>query len=81
MRELVRSNDPVRLGWLRALLANQGIETVVFDSHMGILEGSASAILQRLIVPDEDYRQACRILDECGEDYDKVGASETRGPR
>ena len=39
MVELLRSNDPVRLSWVTALLADAQIETVVFDTHTSILEG------------------------------------------
>ena len=67
MREVVRSNDPVRLSWLQALLAEQGIVAVVFDHHTAVLEGSASAILRRLMVSDDDFPQARRILIDAGE--------------
>ncbi|MFY7958655.1 MAG: DUF2007 domain-containing protein, partial [Elsteraceae bacterium] len=48
MRELLRCNDPVRLSWLRALLADAGIESVVFDQHVSVVEGSIGAIPRRL---------------------------------
>ena len=67
MRELVRSNDPVRLSWLEVLLRDQGIETVIFDTHTAIIEGSAGAILRRMMVLDEDYEAARRLLKDCGE--------------
>jgi len=67
MREIVRTNDPVLLSWLRALLRDAGIETFVFDSHTSILEGSAGAIPRRLMVADDDYEPARRALDEAGE--------------
>jgi len=34
---------------------------------MAILEGSAGAIMRRLMVIDEDYRHALTILREAGE--------------
>ncbi len=67
MRELVRSNDPVRLSWLEALLRDQGIEAIILDTHTAILEGSAGAILRRLMVLDEDYDAACRLFRDTGE--------------
>lgn len=75
MRELLRSNDPVRLDWLRTLLADQGIETVVFDRHTAVLEGSANAIVQRLMVVNDDYGEACLVLAECGEQVAAEGDS------
>ena len=68
MKELLRTNDPVLISWIRALLSDSGIDTVIFDIHMSILEGSAGAIQQRLMVPDEFYGQACASLTEFGEE-------------
>ncbi|MEE9140549.1 MAG: DUF2007 domain-containing protein [Alphaproteobacteria bacterium] len=67
MKELVRSNDPVRLSWLVALLAGERIEAVIFDTHTSIVEGSISAIPRRLMVGDADYPRARRILAGAGE--------------
>ena len=40
MRELLRSNDVARISWIEALLADAGIEAVVLDVHMSVLEGT-----------------------------------------
>ena len=50
MKELLRTNDAVRLSWLQALLAAAGIEAVVLDTHTSIIEGSIGAIPRRLMV-------------------------------
>ncbi len=71
MRELLRCNDPVRLSWLRALLADAGIESVVFDLHVSIVEGSIGAIPRRLMVLREDWDAASRVLDQAGEEFDR----------
>jgi len=67
MKELLRTNDPVRLSWLTALLSEQDIEAIVFDTHTSILEGSVSAIPRRLMVIDEDFDAACEVLAAAGE--------------
>lgn len=67
MEELLRLNDPVRLSWLIALLADSGIEAVVLDQHMSVLEGSASAIPRRLMVRRDEAARARRVLEEAGE--------------
>jgi len=67
MRVLVSSNDPVRLSFLTALLADAGIEAVLFDVHASMVEGNIGAIPRRLAVLEEDYIHACRILRESGE--------------
>ncbi len=67
MRAVVTSNNPVRLSFLVALLADAGIETVLLDTHASVTEGSAGAIPRRLMVTEDDYAQACRVLREAGE--------------
>ncbi|MBP5856200.1 DUF2007 domain-containing protein [Marivibrio halodurans] len=69
MREVVRSNDPVRLSFLTALLAESGIEAVMMDLHASIMEGSIGALERRLMVLDEDYERARALLEEAGEDW------------
>ena len=67
MIELLRTNDLVKLSFLEAVLRDGGIETIVLDQHMSVLEGSAAAIPRRLMVIDEDADAARRILREAGE--------------
>jgi hypothetical protein len=67
MRVVASSNDPVRLSFLTALLADAGIETVMLDTHASITEGSAGAIQQRLMVAEQDFERARRILRDSGE--------------
>ena len=72
MRELLRTTDLVRLSWHQALLAESHIETVVLDSHTSVLEGSIGAIPRRLMVADEDYDEAVRLLA----DAEEAGSAE-----
>ena len=67
MRELLRSNEIVFLSWADALLKSEDIEIFVLDGHMSVLEGSAGAILRRVMVADKDYDRARRLLEEAGE--------------
>ncbi|MEQ8604688.1 MAG: DUF2007 domain-containing protein [Marivibrio sp.] len=69
MRELVRSNDPVRLSFLTALLAESGIEAVMMDLHASVAEGSIGALERRLMVLEEDYERARRLLMEAEEHW------------
>jgi Putative prokaryotic signal transducing protein len=62
MKELLRSNDPVRLSWAEALLAAAGIEIVIADRHTSIVEGSIGAIQRRILVAESDFRRARQIL-------------------
>jgi hypothetical protein len=64
---LTTSNDPVRLSFLTALLADAGIAAVVLDAHTSAIEGSIGAIPRRLMVATEDEPRALRVLAEAGE--------------
>lgn len=64
MKELLRTNDVVLLSFATARLREEGIESVVLDTHTSILEGSIGAIPRRLMVMDEDYARARQLLDE-----------------
>jgi hypothetical protein len=67
MKELLRTNDIVRLSWLQALLADAGIASHVFDLHTSVVEGSIGILPRRLMVGDEDYARARRVLLDAGE--------------
>ncbi len=67
MVELLRSNDPVKLSWVTALLADAQIEAVVFDTHTSIIEGSIGALPRRLMVLDGDLSRARHVLETAGE--------------
>ena len=70
MVELLRSNDPVKLSWVTALLADAQIDAVVFDVHTSILEGSIGALPRRLMVHDDDLSRALHVLETAGEALD-----------
>jgi hypothetical protein len=62
MRELLRTNDSIRLNWLQAMLASAGIEAVILDMHTSIIEGSIGAIPRRLMVAERDHSRARALL-------------------
>jgi Putative prokaryotic signal transducing protein len=68
MKELLRTNDPVRLSFLQVLLKDSGIESLVLDHHTSLVEGSIGAIPRRLMVSERDYRHARSVLAAAGED-------------
>ena len=61
MKELLRTNDLVRLSWVEALLSDAGIECLVLDEHTSLVEGSIGAIQRRIMVDDGDLPRA-RVL-------------------
>jgi hypothetical protein len=67
VRIAATSNDPVRLSFLTALLADAGIGAVLLDAHSSATEGGIGAIPRRLAVAAEDESRARRVLQEAGE--------------
>jgi hypothetical protein len=67
MRALLASNDPVRLSFLTALLADAGISVVLLDLHASVMDGSIGALPRRLAVTADQYSRARRILADAGE--------------
>ena len=68
MKELLRTNDPVRLSWVQALLRDSGIDSLVLDHHTSLVEGNIGAIPRRLMVAQQHYRRACALLAASGEE-------------
>jgi hypothetical protein len=53
----------VWLSWLSSLLADAGIPRHLLDAHMSLLEGSIAAIPRRVMVADEDFEEAARLME------------------
>ncbi|MFJ5487305.1 DUF2007 domain-containing protein [Hansschlegelia beijingensis] len=54
------------LSFVRARLGEEGIEPVVVDGNMSVLEGSLGILASRVLVADEDAARARRALVESG---------------
>lgn len=68
MKELFRSNDPVRMSHAVSVLEDAGIPAFEMDRHMSVLEGSLGILARRLMVADRDEFMARAILREAGLD-------------
>ncbi len=66
MRELVRTNDPVLVSAVGALLDGAGIPHLVLDQNMSVLEGSLGILPRRILVDGEDQESARRLLKDAG---------------
>jgi hypothetical protein len=62
MREIIRSNDPVLLSFAQVLLRDAGLESVLADVNMSVLEGSIGVLPRRLLVASDDWLRAERVL-------------------
>ena len=63
MKELLRTNDAVRLSWAASVLADAGIEAVVLDLNTRILEGSIGSLPRRLMVEDRHLARARALIE------------------
>ena len=66
MRELIRTNDQVLVSAVGALLDGAGIGHMVLDRNMSVLDGSLGAIPVRIVVVEDDIKQAQRVLRDAG---------------
>jgi hypothetical protein len=66
LEEILRSNDPVVIATVEALLAGAGIGALVADRHISVLEGSIGVFARRVLVADDEVAQARRILIDAG---------------
>ena len=66
LRELVRTNDIVLVSAIGALLDGANIHHLVLDQNMSVIEGSLGVLPRRILVHEEDNREARRILTDAG---------------
>jgi hypothetical protein len=66
MRELVRTNDAVLITAIEALLTGAQIKHMVVDRNMSVLEGSIGIFPRRILVDEEQFHAARRLLKEAG---------------
>ena len=64
MRAVLKTIDPVVLDFAANVLSQEGIESVVFDTHASVMDGSMGFLPRRLMVRDEDFERACGLLRE-----------------
>jgi len=66
MKELLRTNDPVLLSYVSALLEEGRIDFIVADLNMSVLEGSIGILPRRVLVESDRIMQARNLLTEAG---------------
>jgi putative signal transducing protein len=65
-RELVRTNDPVLVSAVQALLNAAYIPHLLLDQNMSVLEGSIGILPRRIVVNECCIDDARRLLREAG---------------
>jgi putative signal transducing protein len=62
MRPVLKTNNVVLLNFAQSLLSDARIDALVLDENASIMDGSLGILPRRLMVADEDYPAAQRIL-------------------
>lgn len=70
MQELLRTNDPVLISFVEALLSDAGIVHFVADQNMSVMEGSLGVLPRRVMVDRERIGDARQLVTEAGVDAD-----------
>ena len=70
MKELLRSNDPVLISFVSALLDDADIAFIVLDTNMSVLEGSIGILPRRVLVEEDGIDRARTLLTEAGVGHD-----------
>ena len=66
MIELIRTNDAVILSFVQSLLRDAGIECLVADQNMSVLDGSIGILPRRVLIAEDDAEEAKKLLADAG---------------
>ena len=66
MKELIRSTDPTVMAFASALLQGEDIDCFEMDVNMSVLEGGIGIFPRRMMVRDEDFDRASRVMRDNG---------------
>lgn len=64
MEEVFRTNDFVKLSYIRHLLAEDGIEAYVLDEHTAVIDGRGPLVPIRVTVREDQADRARWVLRE-----------------
>ena len=64
MKEIMRTNNAVLLNFVEVLLRDAGINAMIADGNMSVMEGSIGILPRRVLVDEADETQAKRVLEE-----------------
>jgi len=66
MDEILRTNDIVLISFAEALLRDAGIEALVLDQNMSVIEGSLGILPRRVLVPSDRVDEARKLFRDAG---------------
>jgi hypothetical protein len=76
VRELLRTNDPVLISLVQAVLEGADIPVLVADQHMSSIEGSPGVLPRRLLVADDDLFRARVLVATAGVAHEQLTAPD-----
>ena len=68
MKELFRTNDVVLISFAEALLKEADIQYAILDRNMSVMEGTIGILPRRVLVSEDQWELARRLLKDAGID-------------
>lgn len=68
MEEVFRTNDLVKLSYIRHLMAEEGLEVYVLDEHTAHIDGRGPMVPIRIVVHEKDASRARHVLKDLDQD-------------
>jgi hypothetical protein len=65
MREIYRTTNPSEIAVLKSVFESSGIKLFLFDEQMNSMSIYGAWTAGRFMVVDEEYDDACKILEDC----------------
>ncbi len=71
MKVLERTQDLVRLSWIQKVLSDHDIKSFMLDVNSGSVLAGVEAVSVRLMVEDDDYGEAVRLINQAEQNLGK----------
>ena len=68
MKEIIRTNDLILISRIQSILNDEAIKYEILDSHASIIEGTIDAIKKRVVVSNDDFSRAYRLIQDLTND-------------
>ena len=72
MRELLKTNDPVLISLVEAVLRGASIMHFIADQYMSALEGSIGILPRRVLVAEDDLYRARVAVAAAGVEHEQL---------
>ena len=72
MKELFSTNDITQFVYAETILNSNDIVSFTLDENISVLEGSIGILPRRLMVLENDYEQALKLLEDFGLDLKSI---------